>query len=253
MLINIVEFDKKIFELVDLLGFKLVILGYVYSYPIYLVQIQQNQKYPNILITSGFHGDEPAGCFSILRFINSLSHKSLPQLNITFIPRVNPTGLAVGTRNNIQGEDPNRGYYKNNFYNGPISLEGLMLRENLKLLLLSARDGFLTLHEDIDCFNVFYIYAFASKSIVPNVAKEIFKNSYDFLTNRSLIQGFLHPKENDIRMNVFDTSFEDFLFQNGIPITLCTECPGANKIDMRVDLCLEIIEIFNQEALLKLK
>ena len=56
---------------------------------------------PEVYISTGVHGDEPAGPMAVLEL---LQRKSLPEtINLTLFPLVNPRGLEAGTRENADG------------------------------------------------------------------------------------------------------------------------------------------------------
>jgi len=59
-------------------------------------------------ISSGIHGDEPAGPLALLELIRS---DALPRdCELWICPLMNPAGLAAATRENPQGNDLNRDY-----------------------------------------------------------------------------------------------------------------------------------------------
>ena len=60
-----------------------------------------------MLLTSGVHGDEPAGIEAVLRFLES-APSTYPGFEFVVVPCVNPTGYVRSTRENIRGVDINR-------------------------------------------------------------------------------------------------------------------------------------------------
>lgn len=65
---------------------------------------------PRIFLSAGIHGDEPCGPEALLRFLklHSLSHSC----DWVIAPVLNPTGLRAGTRENRNGIDLNRDFYR---------------------------------------------------------------------------------------------------------------------------------------------
>ena len=63
---------------------------------------------PRIYISSGMHGDEPAGPLAVLDLLESeqLCH----EIDWTLFPILNPAGLARNQRENLEGVDLNRDY-----------------------------------------------------------------------------------------------------------------------------------------------
>ncbi|MBN9690811.1 MAG: M14 family metallocarboxypeptidase [Verrucomicrobia bacterium] len=62
---------------------------------------------PRFYISTGMHGDEPAGPLAARRL---LELNRWPNADLWLLPCLNPTGLRAGTRNNDQGHDINRDY-----------------------------------------------------------------------------------------------------------------------------------------------
>lgn len=64
---------------------------------------------PRVYLSSGMHGDEPAGPLAMLRLMEDGFFK--PGVDWALCPALNPTGLAAGTRENAAGTDMNRDYW----------------------------------------------------------------------------------------------------------------------------------------------
>ncbi|HQZ28027.1 MAG: succinylglutamate desuccinylase/aspartoacylase family protein [Verrucomicrobiales bacterium] len=65
---------------------------------------------PRIFLSAGIHGDEPCGPEALLRLLklHSLSHSC----DWVIAPVLNPTGIRAGTRENRNGIDLNRDFYR---------------------------------------------------------------------------------------------------------------------------------------------
>ena len=61
-----------------------------------------------LLLTSGVHGDEPAGIESLLRFLESV--EAPPGFELFAVPCANPAGYVRDTRENGRGVDINRSF-----------------------------------------------------------------------------------------------------------------------------------------------
>jgi protein MpaA len=70
----------------------------------------------DVLVIGVFHGDEPQGKFIIENYINE--RLTLHDSRFTFIPCLNPDGLALGTRENANGVDLNRNFPTKNWEAG---------------------------------------------------------------------------------------------------------------------------------------
>ncbi len=53
---------------------------------------------PRLLVASGFHGEEPAGPWGVLEFLDSAPQGLLSRVQLLVLPLVNVTGFRAGTR-----------------------------------------------------------------------------------------------------------------------------------------------------------
>ena len=100
----------------------------------------------NLYLSSGIHGDEPAGPLALLQL---LRENQWADLNLWLVPCVNPTGFRNNTRENSAGVDLNRDYRH---------LTAPEVRAHVAWLERQPTfDLTLILHEDWES-NGFYIY-----------------------------------------------------------------------------------------------
>jgi hypothetical protein len=94
---------------------------------------------------AGVHGDEPAGCAALVRFVARLAADPARAAGYELFvyPVVNPTGYERGTRENHEGRDLNR-----EFWRGSGQPEVQLLETELRA---RAFDGIITLHADDTC------------------------------------------------------------------------------------------------------
>jgi hypothetical protein len=90
--------------------------GHGVALPRYLFLGPQGGAEPlRIGIYAGIHGDEPAGSFALLRFVQLLEEK--PEIArgycLFLYPVCNPTGFEDNTRHNRNGQDLNREFWRN--------------------------------------------------------------------------------------------------------------------------------------------
>lgn len=94
---------------------------------------------------AGVHGDEPAGCLSLIRLLLDLAAQ--PALGkgyeLFVYPVVNPTGYEDGTRANRAGKDLNR-----EFWRGSAQPEVQIVEQELRAHRFA---GLITLHADDTC------------------------------------------------------------------------------------------------------
>jgi hypothetical protein len=65
---------------------------------------------PRLFLSAGIHGDEPCGPEALLRFLEL--HSLADSCDWVIAPLLNPTGLKKGTRENNDGIDLNRDFYR---------------------------------------------------------------------------------------------------------------------------------------------
>lgn len=207
-------------------------LGHVQDNAILLLQPKSLSNTPRVLIAGGFHGDEPAGSWGIIRFLENLSEYP-KAVDLSFLPLVNPTGFIAVKRENYLGQDPNRGYYHPPLKTPVPSQEGRILMSNLLTLKALARDIFVSLHEDWE-FDKFYIYTFEDSPKPTNFSTSLLSAERKFFEpfpDGPLEGGIV---KDGLIFNLCDGSFEDMLFHSGVPMTACTETPGKLQLDERV-------------------
>lgn len=64
---------------------------------------------PQVYLSAGIHGDEPAGPLALLELMREGFF--VPEIDWAICPALNPTGLADGRRENAAGIDLNRDYW----------------------------------------------------------------------------------------------------------------------------------------------
>jgi predicted deacylase len=241
---NIKKFYLDLNKQIHKHNLKIKILGYVRNDPIILLLPKKlSKKNKNLLITGGFHGDEPGGSWGIIEFLEKTDKDFFKEVDLSIIPLVNPTGFKTGSLKNMHGENPNSGFKK-----GAGSKEDNILRKNFKLLKKLAKDGFLTLHEDYDQKH-FYIYSF-EKNSTPS------KRSFELLHSLKKIypifgSGVIDEciAKNGIIFNDHDTSLEATLSLSGVPFCICTETPRGSGIDKRIKANSIIIQKFIESTI----
>ena len=248
---NVTDIDRLYADLevsARRLGLASRTLGLVGGYPILLLTREADTKLPRGLVAGGFHGDEPAGPWGIARFLRETDTSVFKQTALSFLPLINPTGLRAGTHCNDWDENPNRFFIHTQGPDKTPSHEGAVLTQYLPLLLRAARDGFISLHEDSG-MEAFYAYTFEQGG-KPGVFTEklLSAGTAHFPLQKD---GPLYPPEpdtvqNGVVFNLHDGTFEDLLFDSGVPRTACTETPGKRPIGDRVATAQGIIETFAQ-------
>ncbi|MFK7909472.1 MAG: M14 family metallocarboxypeptidase [Akkermansiaceae bacterium] len=118
---------------------------------------------PRVYLSSGMHGDEPAGVLAMRELIRCGCFDD--SIEWRLCPLINPTGLASGTRENAQGVDLNRDYLKKN--TAEVSAHVSWLEKQ------PVPEMFISLHEDWESTG-FYLYEIQKRGC-PSTARKILK------------------------------------------------------------------------------
>lgn len=141
-------------------GFAVARWGESEGLPLLGLRRQGKPEAPRFYISSGIHGDEPAGPLAVERL---LRHDLLdPRASWTICPLLNPGGWLAGTREALSGVDLNRDY------RSPRSPE--VAAHRIWLNEAAPHDLFLSLHEDWETTG-FYLYEINTSSGTPVAAK----------------------------------------------------------------------------------
>ena len=90
-------------------GFRVEVYGEVAGLPLLAAVKEGAADVPCVYLSSGIHGDEPAGPQALLRLLREdFFDESRTWL---ICPVLNPMGLIAGTRENVSGLDLNRDYH----------------------------------------------------------------------------------------------------------------------------------------------
>jgi hypothetical protein len=195
---------------------------------------------PEIYISTGVHGDEPAGPMAVLEM---LRQKTLaPNANFTLFPLINPQGLEAGTRENVAGIDLNRDYGSE-----PVAYE---TRSQLEWIGECQYDVTLCLHEDYDGEG-FYVYAHSLDKAGPDYGDLAIEAARPFtgVDGRTEIDEM--PAKNG-RMfppiDVVDRNRKDLpealrlLFSHGAKVSVTTETPSCQPITNRIQAQSAVVQ-----------
>lgn len=222
-------------------------LGRVDKDPLLLLHPATPSEGPRLLIAAGFHGDEVAGCCGLAEFLETASDELFRSCSLSFLPIVNPTGLRAGRRENDLMQNPNAGFCHTKSGPPEVSIEGAILIENHGLMCALGRDGFLTLHEDLEQTK-FYTYTFEQRPDPGPFSKafiDIGRRFFEIVSDGPLEGG---QARDGLLYNFCEGSYEDALFHLGVPRTACTETPGLLPLPQRVAATVALIEGFCSAA-----
>jgi len=229
---NVETYLKRLKDAAKRAGFTISYYGKVSDLALPVLERHSGENRPEVYISSGVHGDEPAAPMAVLELLRK---GLLPDAaNYTIFPIVNPCGPANGTRENPHGVDLNRDY-------GP---DPVAYETRAQLAWIGDRKFSLNLclHEDYDGEG-FYVYAHAKDPHGPDYPGLAIAAAEPFtgIDRRTEIDGM--PAKNG-RMfppvDVMDRNRTDlpealrFIWMHGSQLSITTETPSCQPIANRI-------------------
>ncbi len=182
-----------------------------------------------VYISSGIHGDEPAGPLAVLRLIQE---NQWPEgIGVWLIPCLNPAGFLHNTRENEDGIDLNRDYR---------SLSTPLVRAHVAWLNRQPRfDVTLLLHEDWES-NGFYLYELNPTS-VPSLAQAMIGqvklvcpiDTAPLIEGRPALEGIIFANPDLMKRPDWPEAF--YLIHNKSPLSYTLEAPSDFPMTTRID------------------
>ena len=215
-------------------------LGMIDSFPIMLLTPKTKSIAKRILVAAGFHGNEYAGVWGIINYLQYGSRFD----NISFLPLVSPIAFKENRRYGKDNKISNQGFCHPEMNLIP-SDEGKILINHNELLLSLGKDGFISLHEAPEK-EMFYVYAFEKGDKPSSIVQELLKvGAKEFgSANDGTTMQYGGTAKNGIIFNFHDSSFEDFMFENGVPHSIVTETPTSGNLEKRIRTISQIIDTF---------
>ncbi len=192
-----------------------------------------SQPSTRIYISTGIHGDEPAGPLAALRL---MCENIWPDpAEIVLLPCLNPVGFANNRRENGQGIDLNRDYLQ------PQSPE--ICSHIAWLEKQAAFDLCLCLHEDWESHG-FYLYELnpdgkpsLAEAMIAATAKVCPIDLSPIIESREVRGGIIRPSLDPLTRPLWPESF--WLLQNKTRLSYTLEAPSDFEIGVRVNALAE--------------
>lgn len=229
---NIEAYMESLKDAASSAAFNLSFYGEFNDFKLPVLERRAGDALPEVYISSGVHGDEPAAPMAVLEL---LQKKSLPDTaNYTIFPLINPCGLVNGTRENPDGVDLNRDYGPH-----PVAYE---TRSQLDWIGDRQFQLTLCLHEDYDGRG-FYVYSHAKDPNGPDYPGLAIAAANPFTGTDTRTEIDEMPARNG-RMfppvTVMDRNRKDLpealrlLWRHGAQVSITTETPSCQPIANRV-------------------
>jgi predicted deacylase len=239
-------FQRRLLAAAAQRGLRQESIGTAFGQPLWLLTNRRTDAPRKLLIASGFHGEESAGPWAVLRVLETADSSLFARADISFIPLVNVSGFSTGTRFNTAGENPNRGF-RAELDAVPPSAEGRLLLAQSARIAALGRDGVLACHEDIDVAGG-YVYAYERTEAPGRLGVALRDANAQFFACHpdGVVDGC--TVRDGIVFNHYDSSFESWAMTAGATFAACTETPGLQPIEARIRAHAAMIEAFVRHA-----
>ena len=183
----------------------------------------------NVYLSTGIHGDEPAGPLAVQRLLEE--NRWPADVNLFLCPCLNPTGFPLNRRENLHGTDLNRDYQH---------FETAEVRAHVAWLeTLPPFDVTLCLHEDWES-NGFYLYELnpeglpsRAPAMVEAVARVCPIDLAEVIEGRSAHGGIIHPSHDPASRPQWPEAF--WLLQHRTRLSYTLEAPSDFPLPTRVN------------------
>jgi hypothetical protein len=185
----------------------------------------------NLYLSSGVHGDEPAGPLAILRMLRK---RTLPEdMTLTILPLLNPRGMAASTRETPEGIDLNRDYRRLSSPEAAAHVHWLKERPR-------RFDLCLLLHEDWEAKG-YYLYELnpdREQSLAPEMLEAvrgaIGVDDSPEIDGHPAVRGLIRPQDSGIRLpeNVYPEA--RFLLEGWTRHSYTMEAPSNTPLAGRI-------------------
>ncbi len=233
------EFVKELKDICSKRGFLLEEIGFYNSrknYPLYKVTLNPDAQRA-ICFSCGIHGEEVAGPYASLKFLNRADTEKFRNTKVVIFPLISPVAFNNGKRHSADSEDAN-GLFCRQKLTGVNRIVYNSIK-NEKLLFFNA------FHEDIN-EDRFYLFNHGpTEDIIHREIIELARKSFPIIDNGKIFEG--DTAINGIIQKEGDGSFEDRMAKDGVPYSLCTETPMkkfnlSKRIKLNVAIMNKIID-----------
>jgi len=207
----------------------LVEVGQINNLPIYKVTLNPSAS-KIVVFSAGIHGDEIAGPWAIIDFLKQFNFQNYSGVKIILFPVASPTAFDKKKRYNYLEKELNSLFCRKQLTNENRILFSALKKEKVYF--------FHALHEDVD-ENSFYLYNFENKK--EKIYRSIIKLAKDHFPINNSAKIYKDSAIKGLIINRQDGSFEDRMFRDGTPYSMCTEIPGKQLLKKRIILNVEIM------------
>jgi predicted deacylase len=215
-------------------GFKVGTFGRTADHDLIVLTRSGQADGPHIYVSTGIHGDEPAGPEAIFRLLKDSA--CLPRATWTIFPLLNPDGYRLNSRDNADGLDLNRDYRY------PTANESTAHRAVIDNL--GPIDLTLSLHEDWEAVG-FYLYELNSTG-KPGIAQAALEAAgkvgpidlSDTIDERPSTNGVIQAPD-DFFDHRDDWPEQIYLYKHFTDLCYTFETPSGIDLETRINMQVE--------------
>ncbi len=185
---------------------------------------------PRLYLSTGIHGDEPAGPMAVLSMLQEASFFEGQEVHL--FPLLNPVGLTAGTRENGEGVDLNRNY-------GPNPVEAAETQWHMEILkTLPRMDAGLCLHEDWEASGVYLYHVdaheprFHGRGVLGAMAQHLPVEMDEVIDGSDAVEGLIAKHESEYTPDEWPEAIYLCRVMTGASLTL--ETPSSAPLEQRV-------------------
>jgi len=227
-MIDIKSFNQSRRKQASARGFATHLLGSIDSHQMLGLSRAGAGSAPRIYLSSGVHGDEPAGPLALLDLLRDDLFPA--DLDIAICPLVNPNGIESGRRENRNGVDLNRDFRKRSAQETRTLARFIDAYPRIDLSIC--------LHEDWESSG-FYLYAIGCpesypRKVLADTAQSGPIESAECVDGYQADKGLIRPPADEAVDSRDDWPEALYLYSKSKHAHLTTESPSALSIQQRV-------------------
>lgn len=219
----------------------LVPLGKTGRQVIWMVKNDKANTTQHKLIVAGTHGEEIAGPWGILKFLEEADDYILFLSYLSIIPVVSPVVFGKRRQRTIK---PNCGFVPGMF--DRLSAEAGVLMSHLPRLVRASEDGLLNLHETAEESH-FYLYLMGEDWTAAEHLLIAGRQYFKIISHGEPMHEPKSPRArawNGIVHDCLDGSLDHRLWLDGSSPCITTETPGRKPLTKRIKCTVDLIKAF---------
>jgi hypothetical protein len=209
-------------------GFRIEPFGEISGHPLIGLTKRTPGPRPRIYLSAGIHGDEPAPPLALLRLLEQGFFDQ--RANWFICPMLNPTGLALGTRENAGKVDLNRDYR---------NTQSVEIAAHIRWLERQpAFDLSFCVHEDWEATG-YYLYELnpdqrptLAEPMIAAVAKRCLIEPSEMIDGREARAGIVRPEHDPATRDLWPEAI--YLRKHHTTLAYTIESPSSLPLEQRI-------------------